>query len=44
MNVFPSNYLQDSLNSYIYKHTTPRSQIIYITVLLALFAAAADIC
>lgn len=35
MIVLPPEYLKDSLNSYIYKHTT-RSQIIYWVVLLAL--------
>ena len=37
MSILPSDYLQDSLPAYIHKHTT-RSQMIYITVLVALFA------
>lgn len=38
--LMPQNLMQDCLESYIYKHTT-RSQIIYITVLVALVACIA---
>ncbi len=37
MKPLPQNLMQDCLESYIYKHTT-KSQIIYITVLLAVIA------
>lgn len=37
MKLLPQNLMQDCLESYIYKHTT-KSQIIYITVLLAVIA------
>ena len=37
LQIIPKDYMQDSLESYIYKRTT-RSQIIYITVLAALIA------
>ena len=37
MQPLPKNYMEDCLESYIYKHTT-KSQIIYIVVLLALIA------
>lgn len=37
MKPLPQNLMQDCLESYIYKHTT-KSQIIYVTVLLAVIA------
>lgn len=37
MTLLPKNLMQDCLESYIYKHTT-KSQIIYITVLVAIAA------
>lgn len=40
MAILPPDYMQDCLESYIYKHTT-RSQLIYIAVLVALVASIA---